>query len=180
MRLSEPDPGTDPSRLEAVPRFGRRKLPAAVGDVPLDAGERRLVWALTMTGEAVVATDLGLRLPGGSRIDWPDVERVSWQRPQLIVLGIAPVAGTGSQQQVELADDGGLPEVVRSQVTASIGWSRHHRLQPAGGVRIVGRRRPGRELLDWQVVYDPDTDPADAGRREQAEALLLDARRTIG
>ncbi|MDQ3503046.1 MAG: hypothetical protein M3486_05470, partial [Actinomycetota bacterium] len=85
-----------------MPRFGRRKLPAAVGDVPLDAGERRLVWALTMTGEAVVATDLGLRLPGGSRIDWPDVERVSWQRPQLTVLGIAPVAGTGSQQQVEL------------------------------------------------------------------------------
>ncbi len=163
-----------------MPRLRRRKPPAAVGEVSLEAGERRLAWGLTVTGEAVVATDLGLRLPGAARIDWPDVERVNWQRPELTVLGIAQVAGAGSHQQVELADDGGLPEVVRSQVTASIGWSRHHRLQPAGGVRLVGRRRPGRELLDWQLVYDRDTDPADEGQRAQAEALLLDARRTIG
>ena len=164
-----------------MPSLHRRKPPAAVTAVPLEPGERRLAWALTMTGEAVVATDLGLRLPGGSRIDWPDVERVSWQRPQLTVHGIAPVAGAGSRRQVALDDeDGGLPEVVRSQVTASIGWSRHHQLQPGGGVRVVGRRRPGRELLDWQLVYDRDTDPADEGQRAQAEALLLDARRTVG
>ncbi len=163
-----------------MPRIGRRRPPAAVGDVPLEAGERRLAWALTVTGEPVVATDLGLRCAGASRLDWPDVERVSWQRPQLTVFAVAAVAGAGSRRQVELADDGGLPEVVRSHVTASIAWSRHHALRPAGGVRIVGRRRPGRELLDWQLVYDPDTDPTDPDRRAQAEALLLDARRTIG
>lgn len=163
-----------------MPRLGRRKLPAAAGDVQLEAGERRLAWALTVSGEAVVATDLGLRFPGVSRIDWPDVERVSWQRPRLTVFAIASVTGAGAQRQAELGDDGGLPGVVRSQVTASIGWSRHHALQPTGGVRIVGRRRPGRELLDWQLVYDTDTDPTDPGRRSQAEALLLEARRTVG
>lgn len=170
--------------------LGRPALPAAVAAVLLDAGERRLAWGLSASGDAVVATDLGLRMPGAARIDWPDVERISWKRPLLTVLAIAPVEGTGERRQVELVDSTDLPEVVRSQVTASIGWSSHYRLhpagrapadlEPAGGVRIVGRRRPGQELLDWQVVYDRDTDPPDAQQRAQAEALLLDARRTIG
>ena len=161
-------------------RFGRRKLPAVVAAVALDAGERRLAWALTVSGEAVAATDLGLRLPGAARIDWPDVERASWQRPLLTVLRIATVARAGERRQVELADGSDLPEVVRSRVTASISWSAHYRLRPSGGVLVVGRRRPGWELLDWQLVYDPDTDPQDERQRAQAEGLLLYARRTIG
>lgn len=156
----------------------------------LEPGERRLAWGLTADGAAVLATDLGLRLPGTDPIAWPDVERVSWQRPVLVVFGIAPVEGAGERRQVELVDDTDLPAVVRSQVTASIGWSMHYRLrsagpgpdgaETAGGVRIVGRRRPGRELLDWQIVYDRDTARPDAHQRAQAEVLLLDARRTIG
>jgi hypothetical protein len=35
-------------------------------------------------------------------------------------------------------------------------------------------------VLDWQVVYDRDTAAPDPQQRAQAEALLLDARRTIG
>ena len=180
--------------------LGRPGLPAAVAAVVLDAGERRLAWGLAASGAAVVATDLGLWMPGAARIDWPDVERISWNRPLLTVLAIAPVEGAGDRRQVELVDGTDLPEVARSQVTASIGWSSHYRLPPAGrapagaaspgaaspregpagGVRIVGRRRPGQELLDWQVVYDRNTDPPDAQQRAQAEALLLDVRRTIG
>lgn len=160
--------------------FGRPALPGSVVAVVLDAGERRLSWALASSGAAVVATDLGLRMPGAPRLDWPDVERVSWKRPVLVVLAIAPVEGTGDRWELELVDDTDLPDVVRSQVTASIGWSGHYRLPPAGGVRIVGRRRPGQELLDWQLVYDRDTDPPGAQQRAQAEALLLDARRAIG
>lgn len=165
-------------------RFGRRAVPAEVTGIALEPGERRQAWALLRTGGAAVATDLGLRLPGRERIDWSDVERVSWQPPVLAVhlLSGSPVSveGAGEWLPLELPEAGELPDAVRTAVTASIGWSAHYRLHPAGAVRLVGRRRRGRELLDWQVVYDRDTDPHARGLTEQVEALLGDARRTIG
>ncbi len=159
---------------------GRRRAPESVRAVTLDAGERRLEWGLTQDGQPVVATDRGLRLPGAARLDWPDVERATWSRPVLTVLRVADVAGTGEQRSVQLEDEGELPDVVRTAVTGSVGWSSHYRLRPAGGVRVVGRRRPGMELLDWQLVFDAGSDPQDPDLRAQAEALLLGARRTIG
>ncbi len=146
----------------------------------LEPGERCLAWALTADGGAVVATDLGLHLPGAPRLDWPDIERVSWKHPVLVVLQVALVEGSGERRDVELSEARNVPEVVRSRVVESIAWSEHHRLAPAGGVRIVGRRRPDRELLDWQLVYDRDTGPPDDRQRVHAEALLLAARRAIG
>ncbi len=148
--------------------------------VALDPGERRLAWGVTTSGDAVVATDLGLRLPRSPRLDWADVERATWRRPVLGISRVARVDGGGARWQLELADEGGLADVVHAQVTASVVWTNHVRLQPAGGVRIVGRRRPGSDLLDWQVVFDAGTDPDDPQLKAQAEALVLDARRTIG
>lgn len=160
--------------------FGRKRAPEVVRAVALDPGERRVAWGLTPSGEPVVATDRGLRLPHADRVDWPDVERASWARPVLTVLQVAAVAGTGERRSVELAEEGSLPEVVRSAVTSSIGWSSHYRLQPSGGVRVVGRRRPGQDLLDWQLVYDPGTDLDDPLVQAQAAELVLAARRAIG
>lgn len=160
--------------------FGRRPVPDAVRAVALEPGERRLAWGLTSSGDAAVASPLGLHLPGHARLDWADVERASWHRPVLGVVRVAEVDGAGEHLQVELAEENGLADVVRTQVTASIAWSTHVRLQPAGGVRVVGRRRPGRDLLDWQLVFDVGTDLQDAQLRAQADAVLLDARRTIG
>lgn len=159
--------------------FGRR-VPPVVGAVALEPGERRTAWGLTPSGEPVVATDLGLRLPGAPRLDWPDIEKASWSRPLLTVLRVATVAGSGERRVVQLEQEGSLPDAVRSGVTDSVGWSSHYRLTPAGGVRVVGRRRAGRELLDWQLVYDPGTDVADPAVQSQAADLLLSARRTIG
>lgn len=168
-----------------MPRFGRRPLPDEVRALTLDPGERRLGWAAQSGSGVVVATDLGLWLSAKGpapavRTDWADIERVSWKRPLLTVLGIAAIEGTGTRTELEVPDSGDLPDVVRSAVTASIGWSAHYRLRPAGGVRVVGRRRPGREVLDWQLVYDAGTDVDDPDVRAQAEQLRLDARRTIG
>ncbi len=163
-----------------MPQLRRSKAPPAVSDVQLDPGERRLAWALSSDGAAVVATDQGLHLPGQPRIGWPDIERVSWNAPVMRVEGIGEVVGGGPRWEVQLADPRNLPEVVRSRVVESIGWSEHRPLSPSGGVRLVGRRRPGDELLHWQLVYDQDTGPPDAQQRAQAEAFLLDARRTIG
>ena len=163
-----------------MPQLRRSQAPPAVSDVQLDPGERRLAWALTAGGAAVVATDQGLHLPGQPRIGWPDIERVSWKTPVMLVQGIGEVERGGPCWEVQLPDPRNLPEVVRSRVVESIGWSEHRRLSPSGGVRLVGRRRPGQELLHWQLVYDQDTGSPDAQQRAQAEAFLLDARRTIG
>lgn len=155
-------------------------MPEVVRAVTLGPGERRLAWGVTTLGDAVVASDLGLHLPRTPRLDWADVERVTWRRPVLGVAKVAPVDGAGARWQLELTEEAELADVVRAQVTASVAWSDHVRLHPAGGVRVVGRRRPGQDALHWQLVYDSGTDPDDPALRAQAEQVLQDARRTIG
>jgi hypothetical protein len=153
--------------------------------VALPPGARRLGWAVTTGGEPVVATTAGLLLPGREPVAWADVERATWLRPLLTVVevadGPAPVSGTGRETALALADDdGGLPDVLRAAVTSSVAWSTRVRLPGGGGARIAGRRRPGREDLDWQVVYDPGTDVLDPAVRAQAEAVVDRSRRAIG
>lgn len=160
--------------------LGRPRLPEVVRAVALEPGERRLGWGVTTHGDAVLATSLGLRLPGADRLDWADVERATWRRPVLVVVRVSAVDGSGPRWQLELASEEELADAVRAQVTASVGWSDHVRLRPSGGVRLVGRRRPGQDLLDWQMVFDAGTDPQDPALRAQAEAVLLDVRRRIG
>src|SRR5687768_5497393 len=101
-----------------MPLFTRRRVPEAVRAVRLDQGERRVAWALTDRGEPVVATDLGLRVPAEARLDWPDVERAVWQRPTLTVLGMHELQGAGRSVRLVLADEGDLPDVVRTRLTA--------------------------------------------------------------
>lgn len=158
----------------------RRRVPELVRGVPLPAGERRAGWAVTEAGEPVVATDRALLLPGGVRLEWPQVERVSWRPPQLTVLEVAGVEGTGARHVLVLTEQADLPEVVHTRVTASVAWTAHERLSPTGGVRIVGRRVPGQEVLTWQLVYDAGTDLDDPLVRAQAHARLEQARRSIG
>lgn len=163
-----------------MPFLRRRVVPDLVRALPLEPGERRLAWGLTADGEPIVATDRALHLPGEPALVWTQIERVSWRVPVLEVLQVALVEGTGRRWTLQVADEAQLTEVVRSQVIASVGWSNHVRLRPAGGARIVGRRRPGRDDLDWQVVFDPGTDPHDPALRAQAEGAVADARRTLG
>lgn len=147
-------------------------------------GDRLASWALTPEGFPVVATTQGLVLPGRDRISWHAVEKASWDRPRLTVLvladGPAVQSGAGPSYAVVLDDPRDLPEVVRTRVTGSVAWSSHATLQPSGGVRVVGRRNPDREVFDWQLVFDVGTDPTDPGIRAQAQDVLEAARRTIG
>lgn len=163
-----------------MPLFSRRRVPDVVRAVALEPGERRVEWALTASGEPVVATDRGLVPPGGQRLDWTDVEKAAWKRPELVLSRVAEVEGTGERVVLRLEDEGELPDVVRARVTGSVVWTSHARLEPRGGVRVVGRRRPGSDDLEWQLVWDRDTDPAAPGARQQAEQLLVAARRAIG
>ena len=163
--------------------FRRRTVPDAVRQLSLEPGERRVAYALTTAGEPVVATDRGLRLPGRPLLEWEQIAKASFVKPVLTVMELADVEGTGTRHSVELDLSDGqtdLPATVRARVAASVAWSSHTRLAPAGGVRIVGRRRRGLEVLDWQLVFDRDTDPHDPELRAQAEQHLAAARRTIG
>lgn len=145
----------------------------------MPAGERRLGWALTDAGEPVVVTDAALLLPA-ARLEWRQVERASWAPPVLVVDEVAEIAGTGARHALALVDEADLPAVVRTRVTASVAWSSHSRLSPAGGVRVVGRRRTGPDGLEWQLVYDEGTDTGDPLVRAQAEQLLAAARSALG
>jgi len=150
--------------------------------VELYRGERRVAWALTPDGQPVIATTTGLRLPDGTVLGWDGIERALWDKPVLRLVELTESAGSGRRHEVplDLEHDTELPETVRARVSASVAWSSHVKLQPAGGVRVVGRRRPGMEVLDWQLVFDTGTDPDDPALRAQAEQHLLAARRTIG
>lgn len=160
----------------------RTAVPAAVREVVLGPGERRVAWALTADGEAVVASTRALYLPTRDVLGWDGIERARWEAPRLRLVELTEHEGSGRQHEVilDLDSDTDLPEEVRARVGASVAWSSHVVLRPTGGVRIVGRRRAGAEVLDWQLVFDRDTDPADPALRAQAEAHVAAARRAIG
>lgn len=162
--------------------FRRSAVPDRVKAVKLPAGERRIAWAITADGRAAVASTRALYLPDGTVLGWDGIERALWDKPTLRLIELTELEGSGRRHELrlDLEHDTDLPETVRARVSASVAWSSHIKLQPGGGVRIVGRRRAGQEVLDWQLVFDRNTNPDDAALRAQAEQHLAAARRTIG
>ncbi|WP_030438513.1 hypothetical protein [Actinoplanes subtropicus] len=141
----------------------RPKLPAALKPA-LEPEERVLTWAPVDGDKALVATNLGLWLPGGKRLGWHEIHKAAWsgrelriipsevaeERDEYAVLVDAPVIG------FLLLEPGELPDQVRTRVTKSVAYTSHHPLN-AGGVRVVGRRAPGKNGLTWSVRYDSGT-----------------------
>ncbi|MCW2601419.1 MAG: hypothetical protein JWM02_3248 [Frankiales bacterium] len=158
-------------------RFRRSAVPDAVRSLATD--ERRLAWGLTDSGLPLVATASSLYV-GDERLPWTRVERVVWRPSTLTLIETSEVEGAGRTRSWELVEDGRLAETVRTRVTSSIGWSDRRALQPKGAVRLVGRRVPGEDLLEWQLVFEQGTDPRDPALRAQAEQMLDGLRRTIG
>lgn len=158
-------------------RLRRSTVPDAVRALKTDA--RRLAWGLTPDGTPLVATATGLHA-GRIVLPWTQVEKVLWKPPLLTLVETAEVEGTGLQHTWELTEDARLAETVRARVTSSVGWSDRRALVPEGAVRLVGRRVTGQDLLQWQLVFEAGTDPHDPLLRAQAEAMVLDLRRTLG
>jgi hypothetical protein len=141
--------------------------------------DRRLAWGVTDDGVALVASPTCLHV-GSEQIAWTAVEKVGWAAPLLRLTEMAEVEGTGLVHLWELAEDHGLAETIRERVTASVAWSDIRKLQPAGAVRLVGRRVPGQELLTWQVVWQLGTNPADPLLRAQVDAYVDGLRKSLG
>jgi hypothetical protein len=159
----------------------RDRRPPAEALAPLDREERVVSWGSTPDGAAVVATQLGLWLPGPPprRIGWHLVDKAVWRSGTLTLTEAVDAGGGMLLEQppevVQLAVPRDLPATVRARVERSISYTRHHTLTPAGGVRVVGRRVPGQDGLTWQFVFDPDTDRDDPLLRAQAEQLVATA-----
>jgi hypothetical protein len=155
----------------------RREVPEAVR--ALAPGERRLAWAVADSGEPLVATPAALHV-GGRAMPWSEIARAEFQPPLLTVQEVDEVDGRGAQHEVALAQDSGLAQVVRAQVSASVAWTDVRRLDPRGKVRLVARRQPGTDALLWQTVWLEGTDPHDPALRAQADALVAALRGTLG
>ncbi len=156
--------------------IGRSRTPAEVRAVTTD--ERRLAWGLTDDSHALVATPTSL-YDGSSRLLWTEVEKVVWQPPVLTLVEASDVEGSGPRRSWSLARDARLAETIRACVTSSVGWSEQRTLG-AAKVRLVGRRTPGRDALDWQTVWDSATAAADPTLQEQAARWVEELRATIG
>src|SRR3954447_21207851 len=144
--------------------FRRRpRLPAAQRP-PLEPEERVLAWAAVGDEGALVATNRGLWLPDGKRLGWHEIHKAAWSGRELRITP-AEVAEErdGYQVMVDapvigflLLEPGELPDQVRTRVTRSVAYTSHHPMN-TGGVRVVGRRVPGRNGLTWSVRYDAGT-----------------------
>ncbi|MDQ1677769.1 MAG: hypothetical protein QOC93_2913 [Actinomycetota bacterium] len=138
----------------------RRSRPPAEAVAPLGPGERVTAWGRTADGGVLVATPLGLWVPESGRLGWHELHKARWDSGVLtLVLGVEAEPGVREDappRRFVLAEPGNLPAEIRTRVTRSVAFTAHHPL-PTGGVRIVARRVPGRDGLDWVVRYDPGT-----------------------
>jgi hypothetical protein len=159
--------------------FKRRRLPSPLQPA-LEADERVIAWALVTEHAAVVATTLGLFLPGrGERLGWHEIHKAVWSGRQLVVTpatlveerGEYVVMADATSLSVTLPEPGDLPHVVRTRVTRSVSFSSHQRV-PGGGVRVVARRVPGADGVRWAVRYDEGTDPYAPGVQDATAQLV--------
>ena len=151
--------------------FRKPEKPPAEAVARLDQDERVVSWA-PAPGGAVVATPLGLWLPGvPDRLPWHLIDKATWRSD---VLTLIPAVDSGDgvlieqpPRSVRLEQPRDIPQTVRVRVQKAIAFTRHHPLPGAEGagvrrgVRVVGRRVSGVDGLSWAVRYDSGT-PVDA------------------
>jgi hypothetical protein len=167
--------------------FRRRRLPAAQRP-SLAPDERIVAWASTADDGVVVATNLGLWLPGAPRVGWHEIHKATWSGRQLAVTAAEQVGeGDGYVVMADrepvvhtLLDPDRVPEQVRTRVTRSVAYTSHHQVPGGGGVRVVARRVSGVDGLRWTVRYDAGTDPGFNGVGETIVHLVSAARNGVG
>lgn len=158
---------------------GRRSRPPDEAAARLDPDERVLAWAATPEGSAVVATPLGLWLPGAERNSWHLVTHVVWTGATLTVTSAEEVEPTVLENvapvSVTLVEPGNLPETVQQRFYSSRTQTARHPLPGGGGVIIVARRVPGVDGLRWYAVYDEQAQRHDPVAADEVSRLLAAA-----
>lgn len=171
--------------------FGKREKPPPESVARLDPDERVVSWA-PAPGGAVVATPLGLWLPGvPDRLPWHLIDKVIWRSNTLTLIPAVDSGGGVLVEQpprsVRLEQPRDIPQNVRARIEKAIAFTRHHPLPGAEGaagvrrgVRVVGRRVPGEDGVSWQLVFDPGVDRDDPAVRAAASAFVDQARAELG
>nr|WP_157233775.1 hypothetical protein [Kibdelosporangium phytohabitans] len=151
----------------------------------LDDGEYVLTSAEVKSGGHMVATSLGLWLPGSRRVGWHMISKATWGGGALVLIEATEASQAGAAVVLEdmppvrfvFAQSGKLPDTIHDRVTKSIA-SRHRHELPGGGAWFVQRKVPGRDGIVLQVRPDKGTD-ADAVERVAEEvAAKLSLMRT--
>ncbi len=132
----------------------------------------------------MVATDKRLLVPGSDGyhgIGWESVDRATWNGDDqlLTVTQSAPLESNPRQHRLRVEDAGQLLDVVREQVTASVVISRYVPIEGSHGVRITGRRQPGRAELMWVVAVDRGLSIDAPSVRAQIEAVVARVRAEV-
>ncbi|PRY02730.1 hypothetical protein CLV72_1011333 [Allonocardiopsis opalescens] len=123
----------------------------------------------------LAATTHALHLPDGSRVGWSEVEHARWTED-----GLELTATTGERRLLKVTDRGLLPETVHERVVATIVVSRHVPLRGELGVRLICRRTPGTDEMNWYTGYDDGLDPDDPQTRAEAADALRHLRLQMG
>ncbi|QUQ67967.1 hypothetical protein [Kutzneria sp. CA-103260] len=134
----------------------------------------------TSGGEPVVATSLGLWLPGEERLGWHLVSKATWDGTALTVIAAVESGSAGAAVlltdqppcRYPLEQPGKLPEAVQRRVTQSI-VDRHRHELPGGGAWFVRRRVPGQDGTILQVRADAGVDPAAVAKLAEKVAARL-------
>ncbi|GAA1333440.1 hypothetical protein [Saccharothrix algeriensis] len=128
----------------------------------LESDERVLASA-GVDGGFLVASSLGLWLPGPRRAGWHLLSKATWSGAVLTVVEAEEVGDAGGAvllrdlppQRFALASPGKVPEVVHARVTGSI---RSRERNEDLGAWFVQRKVPGRDGVVLQVRPDAGAD----------------------
>ena len=157
-----------------------RPPPEAVSE--LDPDDRLLSWAIAPDG-VVVASRRGVRLPDRRFVPWHRIDKAVWRDGVLTLteaVEVEPgVMEAGTPQRVSLTEPRDLPVVVRTRVTRTVVSTTLHPLPAGGAIRVVARRVPGRDGLEWSLRYEAGADRTDPHVRAAGERLLADATAAI-
>ncbi|MGH3625518.1 MAG: hypothetical protein ACRDQ5_27685, partial [Sciscionella sp.] len=117
---------------------------------------------LAVAGDHLVATSLGLWLPGDGaaprRVGWHMISKAVWEKGVLTVVEAREVESSGGAvllrdlpaRRYALPAPNRMPQVVRERVTDSV-RSSHRRERPGGGAWVVQRKVPGQDGVSLQV-----------------------------
>jgi hypothetical protein len=154
-----------PRRTAHLPDDARAALHLARGERVLSAARQR-------DGEWVAATDQGL-VGAGWRAVWSAATHAQWY-DDASTLAVAWLDDEGGRHERSLVLDepGLLPETVHERVTATILLSQHLAVSGRLGVRVVARRQPGSDEVQWQVVPDVGIDAADPQVSDRVAQLM--------
>jgi hypothetical protein len=163
-----------------LPRRTTRLPDDARATLELARGERVLSAARQRDGEWVAATDQGL-VGAGWRAAWSAATHAQWyDDASTLAVAWLDDAGGRHERSLVLDEPGLVPETVHERVTATILLSQHLPVSGRQGVRVVARRQPGSEEVQWQVVPDDGVDAADPQVSARVAAVMRAMRSELG